>query len=208
MFFLPLLVSTIQHVYSCSFLFFLPLFVTDTLPVYSCPSCSFSQSLILRQRTVKTEFFLTVFKTSLCFSTTQLAISCHKKHGLRTVCVWANHLSKNSPFGNVLTVLCKSNESEFRRFLANFAKIVRKFAIFRTKRIFGEISTKCQAAIVLILSKFRSALRNLACNSVRNSFEGAKFQTKFCLGKPNFSLGERNLRQNFVWGSESSHEVC
>ena len=55
------------------------------------------------------------------------------------------------------TVLCKSNDSEFRRISTKFYEILRKSAKFRGERIFGEISL---ASIVSPLTKFRADVRN------------------------------------------------
>ena len=55
------------------------------------------------------------------------------------------------------TVLCKSNDSEFRRISTKFYEILRKSAKFRGERIFGEISV---ASIVSPLTKFRADVRN------------------------------------------------
>ena len=60
-------------------------------------------------------------------------------------------------FVMVGTVLCKSNDSEFRRISTKFYEILRKSAKFRGERIFGEISV---ASIVSPLTKFRADVRN------------------------------------------------
>ena len=65
------------------------------------------------------------------------------------------------------TVLCKSNDSEFRRISTKFYEILRKSAKFLGERIFGEISVasivsplaiKIRAAITLPTSKLTVAL--------------------------------------------------
>ena len=55
------------------------------------------------------------------------------------------------------TVLCKSNDSEFRRISTKFYEILCKSAKFRGERIFGEIAL---ASIVSPLTKFRADVRN------------------------------------------------
>ena len=106
----------------------------------------------------------------------------------------------------MVTVLCKSNDSEFRRISTKFYEILRKSAKFRGERIFGEISL---ASIVSPLTKFRADVRNFTWQirwRWQNSFEissvGAKFQTKFRKWVRNFKLNF----QHFVCVSEISNE--
>ena len=64
---------------------------------------------------------------------------------------------REEALSNLYTVLCKSNDSEFRRISTKFYEILRKSAKFRGERIFGEISL---ASIVSPLTKFRADVRN------------------------------------------------
>ena len=106
--------------------------------------------------------------------------------------------------GNYVTVLCKSNDSEFRRISTKFYEILRKSAKFRGERIFGEISL---ASIVSPLTKFRADVRNFTWqirwrwqNSFEISLVGAKFRSKF-------RKWERNFKRNFASGCEISNEI-
>ena len=97
-----------------------------------------------------------------------------------------------------LTVLCKSNESEFRRISTKFAEIVRYFegsefsAIFRCTYCSHIIEISCRRA------KFRMAFCSTDSEiSHKISFKKAKFRAPFC-------LRERNFVHHFVWESEIS----
>ena len=80
------------------------------------------------------------------------------------------------------TVLCKINESKFRRNLPKLCDTLKK-ANFR--RYFD-------AAIVPISLKFGANVRNFAWHFVPRT---TKFRLKFCLGK-------RKLAQQFIWGEK------
>ena len=98
---------------------------------------------------------------------------------MRTVSI-IKHAHRAGTFS--FTVLCKSNESEFRRNLPKLCDISKK-ANFR--RYFD-------APIVPISLKFRANVRNFAWRFVPRTM---KFRLKFRWGK-------RNFAQQFIWGTK------
>ena len=73
---------------------------------------------------------------------------------------------------SAVTVLCKSNENEFRQISTKSFEKLRKWAIFRTKRIFFQFF---EAAIVLPFAKIRANPRKVGRNFERHFADSNEF---------------------------------